>query len=382
MTRLPIRWLLLLITCVVALPAAGIILYSGIQYRNAVLEDANKETVKLADRIGTEHQDLVAGAVQLMTAQNQLPDVKRGDAARVVPVLRELRKLNPMYSNIFIADTAGKVWATAVPVKPPFFVGDRRYFRNALADNRLSSGEFIISRATAKPSFNFACPLKDDQGGIIGVISVGFVIDRYRNLLEQMQFPKGTDIVLLDHRGVILSRSVNPEAVIGKPYPAAGFRDIGEGPEAGTAVRIGMTGDEQIVSYRKLRFAGEKTPYMYVLAGIPVAEAVRKANAALVKNVAIFTSFLMLSCLCAAVIGKRSVMDRVKLLEDASQRLAAGDLQVRVSELVVGGELGSLGKTFDAMAAELARREAERSKAEAEKDLLTGQLMQAHKMES
>ena len=48
---------------------------------------------------------------------------------------------------------------------------------------------------------------------------------------------------------------------------------------------------------------------------------------------------------------------RFTLLEKASQRLANGDLQVRVSDLVAGGELGSLSRTFDAMALRLALRE-------------------------
>lgn len=382
LTTLSIRSLLLLITLVVALPAAGLILYSGIQFRNAMFNEAKNDTAKLADRIATDQQNLVAGAEQLMAALSLLPEVRGRDAARVEPVLRELRKLNPMFSNIFIADPKGTVWATAVPVKPPFFIGDRRYFRNALASGRLSSGEYVVSRATARPALNLAYPLRNDHGAIIGVISVGFVIDRYRQLPEQMKLPAGSSFVLLDHRGVVLSRAINPESFIGKPYPEDEFRNMERGPESGTTLRTSIGGDKRIISYRKIRLSGEQNPYLYVGAGIPVSMAAREANKALTKTVALFTSFLVLACFAAALIGKRSIVDRFKLLEDASQRLAAGDLQVRVSELVAGGELGSLGKTFDAMAEQLAAREAERLKAEAEKDLLTGQLIQAHKMES
>ena len=44
-------------------------------------------------------------------------------------------------------------------------------------------------------------------------------------------------------------------------------------------------------------------------------------------------------------------------LEKASRDLAAGDLQVRIADLVVGGALGNLGRTFDHMANQLAVRE-------------------------
>src|ERR1039457_1133461 len=94
LTSLSIRTLLLLITIVVALPAMGIIAYSGIQHRNQTIDDARTETLKLADRIATEQQNLVVGAEQLMTALALLPDVKGHNASRVEPILKALRTLN------------------------------------------------------------------------------------------------------------------------------------------------------------------------------------------------------------------------------------------------------------------------------------------------
>jgi len=118
-----------------------------------------------------------------------------------------------------------------------------------------------------------------------------------------------------------------------------------------------MAGDTRIHSYRKLRLENETAPYMYIRAGIPLDVVLSKANRSLVRNLLLFTSFLLLSLYVASRIGKRSIVDRVASLEAASKRLADGDLQVRVSDLVEGGELGRLGKTFDHMAGELASRE-------------------------
>jgi PAS domain S-box-containing protein len=102
---------------------------------------------------------------------------------------------------------------------------------------------------------------------------------------------------------------------------------------------------------------------MYLTTGIPVEVATREANRALRYNVALLTPFLVLTYALALLIGKRAIVDRVRLLENASRNLAAGNLQTRVSDLVGGGELGRLGETFDAMAEQLARREAERVEA-------------------
>ncbi|MEI6205962.1 MAG: PAS domain S-box protein [Desulfuromonadales bacterium] len=349
-----IRSQLFIIALIVAFPAVCVIFYSGFQSRNDAISEARRDTLKLAEIIATEQQHLVIGAEQLMTALAQLPDVRKRDTARVEPVLKKLRALNPMFSNIFIADLDGLVWATAVPATPPFVISDRRYFKNAVASGQLSSGEYVVSRATTKPAFNLAYPVKDDQGTIIGVISVGFIIDKYRQLVERQHVPEGTSFVLVDHRGIILSRAIEPERYIGKPYTPDSFRKMLEEPDTSTTIRTGIAGDRRIISLRKLYLPGEKNPYMFITAGVPVDVALRDANRLLLKSVTFFMLFLGAALLLAWYFGKRSISDRIRVLENASQRLADGDLHVKVSSLISGGELGRLADSFDIMVRKLA----------------------------
>lgn len=382
LTTLSIRSLLLLITCVVALPSIAIIIYSGIQFRNDKIDDALAESFRLTERIVSEQQSLVVGAEQLMAALAILPEVRNRETAKVEPILRELKKLNCMYSNIFIADHEGTVWATAVPVKPPFVVADRRYFKNALESGQLSSGEYIVSRANTRQIISLSYPIKDHDGKAVGVISIGILLDEYSKLLERMELPTGTSFLLIDHRGIVLFRAINPEPYVGKPYPTVNFSNMQAGPDTMTTVRNGIAGDKRIITYRKLRLPGEKTPYMYVSSGIPYDAVTRVANRALLLNIASFMSLLLLTFMVALLIGKRAVADRIRLLEKASQQVAAGDLQIRVASLVRGGELGNLGQMFDTMTEKLTSREAERLKAERERLNLERQLQHAQKLES
>ncbi|MDA8423826.1 MAG: PAS domain S-box protein, partial [Nitrospiraceae bacterium] len=353
---LSIRAQLLLIVFIVALPAAGIITYSGIKLRAEAIKDARRDTQKLAGNIAAEQQNMVAAAEQLVSALAQLPDVKKHHAAKVQPILKNILALNPWYSNIFIADRAGKVWASAVLAKP-FNVSDRRYFINALATGRFSSGEYVISRTTTKPVFNFAYPIYDGRGETIGIISVGFVLDQFSNLIDYAELPPGTSYLLLDHKGVVLSRPINPKELVGKQYTEEPFKRMQEGPDEDTFVTRALDGIQRFITYRKLRLPGEQSPYMYIRAGIPVDVVLSKADRELLSNLLLLTSFFLAAFFLASLIGKRSIADRITLLEKASQRLASGDLQVRVSDLVAGGELGSLGRTFDSMVLQLAVRE-------------------------
>jgi PAS domain S-box-containing protein len=354
---MPIRVQILLLAFIVAIPAAGIIMYSGIQMREGAIRDARMETQRLAENIAAEQQNLIAAAQQLITALAQLPDVKRQNATKVQPVLRDILKLNPQYSNIFIIDRSGLVWATAVPHLLHQNVSDRRYFQNALASEQLSSGEYAISRATSRPVFNIAAPLRNERGVIIGVICVGFVLDADKQVLRA-KLPTGTSFILLDHKGTVIYRAISPEGYIGKQYDSVLFKQMQDGPDVYTYSNITtISGDDRILTYRKLRLPGEESPYIYIRAGIPITVVLADANKMLIRNLALFTSFLAFAVFFAWFVGKRSIADRVTLLENASRNLAGGDLHVRVSDVVAGGELGRLGQTFDSMAGQLLLRE-------------------------
>jgi PAS domain S-box-containing protein len=351
-----IRAQLFLLILIVAIPAIGIIIYSGMKSRNDAIADARRETYQLVDKLTSEQQNLVSAAEQLLITLAQLPDVRNHQTTKVQPILRRLHRLNAWYSNIYVADQEGNVWAQAVDAKP-FSISDRRYFLNARASGRFSSGEYVLSRATGKTAFNFAYPMTDERGVLFGVVNIGIKMPYFEHILEHSQLTPGTRYILIDHRGVILGSSTGSEKGSGKPYDPELFRIMKEGPEVSTFQGISNSGDPRIITYRKLRLPGEQIPYIYIQADIPLGAVLSKARKELLVNIAILTSVLLVAVAFAWLIGKRSIADRLTVLERASESLAKGDLQVRVSELVAGGEMGRLGQSFDHMADRLAVRE-------------------------
>jgi HAMP domain-containing protein len=366
---LSIRTQLLLIVLIAALPAAGIIIYSGFKQRAHAVEDARTEMQKLAAIIASEQRTRAASAEQLLKTIAQLPEVKKHHPSKVQPLLSDLLKLHTQYSNIFITDRSGSVWASALPAKN-VNVADRRYFKNALATGQLSSGEYLVSRFTKIFVLPLAFPYRDERGTIAGVIVLGFDLDYYKHLLNKDELATGKSYLLLDHKGIVLARPINPEAFVGRQYNEEQFALMVQGPDEKTVVEQGMDNKLRYITYRKLRLEGEATPYMYIRAAIPVETVLSAANRHLLENLGLLTIFFLMALLLAWFIGKRSILDRVALLEAASHRMAGGDLQVRVADRVKGGELGSLGQTFDHMALQLQEREQEKNK-------LIGDLQQA-----
>lgn len=344
---------------IVALPALLVILYSGVERRNEDIEEAHEGIVNLTNTIATAQKNLVAGAQQLTGVLAQLPDVKSHNSAKTDRFLADILKMNPQYLNIFIADAAGTMWASALPMKTHFSVADRRYFKNSLATGRFSSGGYMVGRMLGKPTMSFGYPYTNERGVVAGIIAVNFDLDYCRGLLEQSKLPAGSSYLLIDHKGVILDRGIDPTALVGKSVKPQLIWQMQMGTDLGVYTGIGVDGIERFSSYQKLTLAGEQTPYMYIRVAAPVNEIVANANRSLLFDLTLLSLFMTIALSLAWIIGKRSIVDRVTLLEKASQRVAKGNLDVRVSDLVVGGELGRLGQTFDAMSHQLARRERE-----------------------
>ena len=300
---------------------------------------------------------MAAAAEQLLVTLSQMPEIRQQNRVKVQQLLRKLNELNPQYANILVTDLNGKTWAAVVMPPPPSMLDDRRYFKNAISSGHLSSGEYVVSKSMAKPVFHFAYPYRDTDGKISGTIIVAFRLDLYSSVLKNSPLPEGTNFLLIDHAGVIMYRALEPEKIIAKKYPEGAFKEMLAGPDEYSYKGMASFGDERFISYRKLRLQGEAEPYMYVRVGVPVKSTLAGADRAMLKSLILLTSFLVGALLLANLFGKRAIADRIALLESASQRLARGELQIRVANQVSGGELGRLAQSFDVMARQLSERE-------------------------
>jgi two-component system, cell cycle sensor histidine kinase and response regulator CckA len=361
MLSLSIRAHLLLMALIVAVPATGSIIYLSVKFRQQAIDDAIAESKRFGDSIAHEQNQLTASSEQLMSVLAQLPEVKEHNAVRAQKIFSDVLKMNPQYLNISVADRAGVVWASAIDTKP-VSMSDRRYFKNALATGGLSSGEYIVSRVASAPTINFCSPFKDSHGAIDRAMIVAFRLDRFSQIVDMTQNKKFS-YSIFDHSGTVLNLSTNPAKIGQKDDPRLFAMMQGPSPK-GAYVGPGLDGQKRFITYRKLFLKNELSPYMYIRTGIPFDIVVAQANRVLFNNLVSFLSGLALIFLLAWLVGKRSIVDRILLLQAASRRLAGGDLQVRIPDCAAGGELGDLGTAFNDMARHLEGRESERNRAE------------------
>jgi C4-dicarboxylate-specific signal transduction histidine kinase len=357
-SNLSIRVQLIVLAILLTLPALGIIVYSGLKERDDDYLKAVIESQKLADHLAAEQETLVQEARQLSGFLAELPDVANRNTDKVQSIINNTLKKNPQYLNILITDASGAVWVSGIPFTPPLSMAERRYFKNARATRRFSSGEFIVGSISKKPTIAMAYPLVDHDE-FRGVVMISFDLDIMKSILKRSQLPSDSNYILVDHNGIIISRGSENGRNVGEPIQPADLKKMEAGPNRDSYEFVRGDGDRRIATYFKLRLPGEQTPYMYVRAGISIKGAVAQANRQLLYNIGMLVPFVVLVLVLAILIGKRSIVDRVKRLQTASQRIAGGDLKTRVGDQVVGGELGELGHTFDEMARTLEENIAE-----------------------
>lgn len=358
-STLSIRLQLILLAVLLTLPALGIIVYTSLKDREDNYRKAFIESQKLADHLAAEQKNLVYEAQQLGSLLAELPDVVNRNTNKAQAIIDNTLKKNPQFKNIIITDENGLVWVSAIPFTPPLSMAERRYFRSARATKRFSSGEYMVGSITQLPIFTMAYPLLDHDV-FRGVVAISFDLDVLKTILKRSQLPFNSNYILVDHSGIIVSRGSETGRKPGEPILPADLKKMEAGPDSETYEFVRSDGDQRIVSYRKLRLPGEQTPYMYVRAGMSIKAAVAKANRQLLHNIGMMVPFVLFALILAIFIAKRSIVDRVKKLQKASQRISSGDLKTRVGDQVRGGELGELGSTFDEMARTLEKNIAAR----------------------
>jgi len=348
---------LVLLSCLLAMPAVTMIIHSGMEQRSDAVHKGFWEARRLVSNISTEQYNLTGDAEQLLIALSQIPDIKNRDVAATTLMLSNILKKCPQYGNIVVADRNGDVWASALPMTKSFSLKDRLTFQNAMKTGRLASGEYVIGSISAKATIGFASPIFNNNGKFDGVIAANLNFNNLNKMLQQAGLPKGSAFSIIDHNGFIIYRNINPEKYIGSRLSPELFDRMNNGSETDTFIDLDMTGEKRIISYGSMKLPEESSPYLYIRASIPLEGVLAKARQAELNDILILSPLLLIAILLAIPVGNFCFIQRIRKLQEASQQLADGDLQVKVSSVVAGGELGDLAQSFDRMARQLANRE-------------------------
>ncbi len=378
-----LRLRLLGLVLFVAIPALGLVLFQDHVQRRLAEAGSLAEARRLTDGACNDIDIAVRDSRMLLDLLARLPEMRRGDAAACEALFRDLlsgrdhdkdeggtdpaaaparHARSSLYANLGLADLRGQVVASGVLLPAPVNVGDRLYFRRALASRAFSVGEYQMGRITKKSSLNVARPVFGPDGRPRAVAFAAIDLGWLNTAPAGDSLSPGAVFAVIDHRGTVLARRPDPGRWVG--------RDLHDSPviravlsrRAGVIEATGVDGVLRLWTFRPVE--GTRDAAAYAMLGMDRRMVFASADRIMRRSL-LLLALASLAALLAAWLGARVfVLRPVDALVSAARRLRAGDMAVRTS-MTDPGELGDLGRSFDQMADSLQDRQRELERATA-----------------
>jgi PAS domain S-box-containing protein len=359
-----LRFRLVLLVLVALLPALIVILYNSLADRRQAQKEATETLRRLVTLAGQEETRLIQGAHPLLHAMSRLPEVQRLDAPAIEARFRRILTSAPaLFDNLGVIGLDGYALASVQPMAAPVYLGDRAHVQAARDRRAFAMSRLQYSRILKKPTLVCNYPVINDAGQVIAVLFANLNLDWLQDLAAQTRLPEGSVLTMVDLQGDIMAKFPHPEKWLGQSLAARGLFDLMARQGEGVAEARGMDGVSRLYVFATM---GAEPKLGYVFAGIPLTTVYHAANQAMHWNLMALGLTLALALGLSWLAGNVFVMRRLRTLEKATQRLAAGDLHSRTG--LSGGpqELTQLAQAFDHLAGSLEQQEAERQQAERE----------------
>ena len=352
--QLDIRWRFRLVVLAFGLPFLAYIVWSAAQ--QAILE---KEHVR--DRLranatlaAARFEDHVEQIDRLLATISQSVGGRVSEPAEIEQLLQNMRGYVPKaVDNIGVWSLGGESVAALDRRATTRLVNvaDRSYFREAIAKRDLAFEGPIRSRTTGLDIIQFARPIFNGKGEVVGVISMAIRSGQLISLLDpDGLITDGALVTILNDRGTIVSRSLEPELWVGKSIADLPALSAAFSIHSGAREETGIDGRQRLAGYAVVG----RWPWI-AMVGEPIEKVVGPISDRLLSNLGIGLAIFALAMLIAGRVAAWTATPLKQLAAD-TERLGHGELSHR-SAVVTGGEIATLAADFNRMAAAIEQRD-------------------------
>ncbi|HEV8410843.1 MAG TPA: ATP-binding protein [Gemmatimonadaceae bacterium] len=347
--RLGIRARLTLLTLALLTPMVAIAAWHFSEQRadsQTHIEERSAEVARLIASRADEfvrRTEVTLEAAALLTRVDP-PDSHFNDS---VLTLLEKRAVNGIGTlNVQLVD--GPNIGSSNPVlaaRRSFSVLGRRYYTEALRTGKFAVGEPVRGQLdSTRWMVGYGLPIRGRSGKFVAVAYASYWLDSLRYVGDAGTLPQGSVVTVVDDRGRIVFRSVDPGKFAGLDVSKrAGFDEMLAKPRG---VMTGVSALDSIDRVRAWEHV-ERAPW-FVVVGIATSEAALQQSARSRDELLIIVLTVALALLIAALVAGRISSPVIALTADA-QAIAGGDL-ARRGEVTSTSEVGTLATAFNQMA--------------------------------
>ena len=356
-----IRFRLLLLIVIASLPALGLVFYIAQEQRTNQIMNIRQTSLWETKRMAATVARIIENTRTVLLATADVLDAHENDPAFALAHLTVLLKAFPYYNNVATTDQHGNLKLTVLPSSGPVNYADRLWFKRVVQTKDFSIGEYVFGRITKAHIITLAYPIINKQGQLRGTIFVSLDLTWLYNQLNPLSMPKDSSLTILDSKGVVLVVIPDQGKWVGKPFPESTLlRNILSRPQ-GTEESKGIDGVGRIVSYTSVHGTAGN---MFVSYGIAKDNALASINRTLMRNMALLLFVFVLSIIGVIFFGNVFILQKVRKLVTASERLGHGDFKARTDLPYRGDELSQVAEALDKMAVNIEKHDIERKQAE------------------
>lgn len=354
-----IRSKLVLLGLLASLPIVLLMLFNSWYQRQVEVERATERMQRILHLAVLHEEEIIRGTHRLMAALAEAPAV-RESGSRCSGFLARILKNSPGYLNFGTIRPDGRIACSAVPLRSPVNAYNLPHFQGALRNRSFSMGRYILGRITGKPIVPFGYPVIDRDGRVSSVLFASLDLSRQTKFEAEIdvQTPGDSIYLKIDGSGTVLSSYLASTLYpAGRPIKRSLFEKVLK-EKNGTFRDAGEDGIERLYLFSAFRGQFFERGG-FALLGIPAKALFAEHNRLLATNLSVLA---VVGGIFFAVIwfgGNALIVRPVRILTDASNRMAAGDLAARSGLSSSRGELGRLGAAFDEMAERIQQGQAE-----------------------
>ncbi|HWP11155.1 MAG TPA: PAS domain-containing protein, partial [Ramlibacter sp.] len=356
--KLSLQERLLVLVVVAILPLAALSIWFSVREMDSDIRAAQSQLKFAASLIAAQQDRTVAAAQHLLRTVSTMPQMQAPERKSCEKFFEVLRSLHPIYSNIGVVDTTGKVICHASGRIGDFSLADRPYVAQALAARRFVMGAPAAGKLSERFIVPFAQPVLEGDK-VTGIVFASLDLENAGNDLAAVQLPTGARVIVADRRGLVLME--HPPRSGGAPGGALGDLPLLEAARrmaGGTGEWSDVSGQERIYAFAPSRLVGDEG--FFATVSIDRDQVARAAFVSTLRSELLVLGLALLAGLAAAWwLGGRIVVGPAKKILATVRRLEHGHLDARVP-LAPGrqrGEFDRIGAAFNLMAESLRLRQ-------------------------
>ena len=359
-----LRTRLYLLILAAFIPVCVLIFYTAEEQKSIEVGAILNNAILLAHSAANEEHQQLEATRNLLIAISEFVTLTDARSDKANNFFANFLKRSKGYVDLGVLTPAGQLLSSARGISPIKGSKQPEWFVRCVEEKHFTMGDYKVEHITHEPLLYFALPVLDKDHQMNAVVFAAINLNwinrsMYKSFAE---LPQGSTLIQIDDSGSILTFEPRLHKWTERVNFDQSLLKWILKRETGVKKSIGDDGISRIYAFTSVP-SSLKTRRLYISLEIPQKIAFAASERVFVRNIILIGFFAVLAVLMVWWASDVLVLRRVKMIVQASRRLAKGDLTTRIEPVHGGDELSHLARVFNDMAAALELREVREQKA-------------------